>query len=125
MLIADDDTGDAISLVDDNDVPLYALTLEIMPATPANHGNVSVGYGSPFPYPYYDYADVPVISATLADYIAIVGMGALLINIPKSVMTKLCGNTYDVFLTIEDVAEDDARQLLIGRLPVLFGGRNT
>jgi len=45
--------------------------------------------------------------------------------IPKSVMQTLRAQTYDVFLTIDPNNVDDGRQLLIGRLPVLFGGRNT
>jgi hypothetical protein len=48
------------------------------------------------------------------------------IQIPKSVMKTLHGrNSYDVYLTIEDTAGDDGRQLLIGRLPVFNGGMNT
>jgi hypothetical protein len=34
-------------------------------------------------------------------------------------------STYDIYLTIEDTAGDDGRQLLIGRLPVFSGGRST
>jgi hypothetical protein len=40
-------------------------------------------------------------------------------------MQKLTHRTYDVFLTIDPINEDDGRQLLIGRLPVFYGGRNT
>lgn len=120
--IADDDTGDLIQLTDSNNSPLYAITLEISAAGP-NHGYG--GYG-PNPTPYYECDGAPIISATLANYIAIVDTGTIQISIPKSVMTTLQRTrTYDVFLTIDPNNEDDGRQLLIGKLPVLFGGINT
>jgi hypothetical protein len=119
--IADDDTGDPITLTDTNNNALYAITLEITPAQPRGGGG---GYG---PTPYYDdWGAEPVITATLANYITILDIGTFQIQIPKSVMQTLRGNrTYDVFLTIDPNDEDDGRQLLIGRLPVFYGGRNT
>ena len=45
------------------------------------------------------------------------------IQIPYTIMQTLRGGrTYDVYLRLEDVAGNDARQLLIGKLPVQFGG---
>jgi hypothetical protein len=120
--IADDDTGDLIALTDSNNISLYAITLEISAAGP-HHGYG--GYG-PNPTPYYDFDGAPVITATLANYIAIVDTGTIQIAIPKSVMTSLHRTrTYDVFLTIDPLNADDGRQLLIGKLPVMFGGINT
>jgi len=120
--IADDDTGDLIALTDINNNALYAITLEIQAAR--LHGD-SGGFGGYGINPYYDTSGGPIISATLADYIAIVDTGTIQIMIPKSIMQKLRGRTYDVFLTIDPINEDDGRQLLIGRLPVFYGGRNT
>jgi hypothetical protein len=120
--IADGDTGDLISLTDINNNALYAVALEISPARPRGHTGVNIGGTSP----YYDDDDCsPTISASLADYISIVDVGTIQIMIPKSVMQTLRARTYDVFLTIDPNGVDDGRQLLIGRLPVLYGGRNT
>lgn len=118
--IADDDTGDLISLTDEDDNPLYAFALEIIAANPRNHMG---GYG-PMPY-YYDDCCSPIISGSLSNYITILDVGTIQIQIPKSVIQSLRGQTYDVFLTISVNGEDDSRQLFIGRLPVLYGGRNT
>lgn len=118
--IADGDTGDLISLTDINNVSLYAIAMEITPARTQGHGS---GWNTTSPY--YDDCDAPTISATLADYISIVDVGTIQIQIPKSVMQPLRPGTFDVFLTIDPLGADDGRQLLIGRLPVLYGGRNT
>jgi hypothetical protein len=94
------------------------------------------GHGYSGPSPYYDNGGCDaVIHSTLAQgapaisagaYIAIVDVGVIDIQIPKSIMKTLHGAaTYDVYLTIEDTAGDDGRQLLIGRLPVFSGGRST
>lgn len=117
--IVDADTGDAISLTDINNNPLYAIALEISPAQPRGH---SGGFGTS---PWYDDDCAPSLSASLADYISIVDVGTIQIMIPKSKMQTLRGRSYDVFLTIDPNGVDDGRQLLIGRLPVLYGGRNT
>lgn len=118
--IVDDDTGDIISLLDGGGNPLYAIALEIIPAAPRGH----VGYGN-FPSPWYDNDCAPSVSASLADYITIVDVGTIQIQIPKSVIRSLSARTYDVFLTIDPNDADDGRQLLIGRLPIAYGGRNT
>lgn len=113
--IADDQTGDLISLTDDSGNPLYSVYLEI---THSRRG----GGGSS----YYDECGSPVISASLADYIAIVGTGTVQVQIPYTVMQSLSGGrTYDVYMRLEDAASADARQLLIGRLPVAHGGRGS
>lgn len=119
--LADDDTGDLIKLTDINNNPLYSITLEISAAGPPTSFG---GYGVA-PSPYYDWGGAPVITATLADYISIIDTGTIQIAIPKSKMTPLRARTYDVFLTIDPNNTDDGRQLLIGKLPVLYGGRNT
>lgn len=117
--LADNDTGDLITLVDANNNPLYGLNIEITPAQPRAH---LTGYG---PTPWYDDFCEPILSGSLADLISIVDVGTIQIMVPKSKMQGLRASTYDVYLTITDVASDDGRQLLIGRLPVLYGGRNT
>lgn len=116
--IADDQTGDLISLTDGGGNPIYAIYLEISP--PRRGG----GYSGPYASPYYDWALEPLIFASLSDYLAIPDVGTIQVQIPYTIIQKLCGGeTYDVFLRLEDVANVDARQLLIGKLPVHFGGR--
>lgn len=119
--IADDDTGQLIALTDTNGNPLYSITLEIsrpnIPGGDSGYGGNSL---------FYDWLSPdPIISATLANYIAIVDVGTIQVAVPKSVMSGLRGRTYDVFMTIDPINADDGRQLFIGRLPVLFGGKNT
>lgn len=117
--IADDDTGEAINLEDANGNALYAITLEISLSCSGNYWDRSNAW------PYYDDT-IPTISATLADYLSIIDTGIVQIDIPKTVIAGLVGGrTYDVFMTIYDAASDDGRQILIGRLPVFYGGRNT
>lgn len=117
---ADAEDGSLIALTDGGGNALYDLTLEIMgdrsPVIPND-------YGVP---PFVDFGR-PIIRATLDDYISIVDTNTIEIRIPKSVITTLCGpRTYDVYLTIADKDDaDDCRQGLIGRLPVLYGGRGT
>lgn len=116
--IADDQTGDLITLTDADDDALYAIYLEISP--PRHHGGYSGSYASP----YYDGHCDPLIFATLDNYLTIVDTGTINVQIPYTVMQTLRGNlTYDVFMRLEDVANADARQILIGKLPVAFGGR--
>lgn len=117
--LADDDTGDLILLTDESGAALYAIALEITASNPTSHWQRSTYPSS------YDGGCDPSISASLSDYISIVGTGTIQISIPKSVIATLSPQTYDVFMTITDTAEDDARQILIGRLPVLYGGRST
>ena len=129
--IYDDDTGDLITLVDGNGNAVYAVTLAIQPEQRGGYSGVSSNSS------YYgcDYGE-PVIYSTLAQglpalnpggYIALVDTGTISIQIPKSVMQTLRGGprTWDVYLTIDDTANDDGRQILIGKLPVFYGGRNT
>lgn len=64
--------------------------------------------------------------ASLANYITIPDTGTIQVQIPYAVMQTLrSAKTYDVYLRLEDVANADARQLLIGKLPVAFGGHGT
>lgn len=117
--INDDQTGDLISLTDTLGNPLYQIYLEI---SPPRHGAAWVGPSPSSPY-YDEYGD-PIIQASLADYISIPGAGTIQIQVPYTVMQKLCGGrTYNVYLRLEDVANNDARQILIGKLPLAFGGR--
>lgn len=118
--LADDATGDLITLTDTNGNALYAITLEIVPARPRSY--IPGGLG---PSPYYDCYCEPVISASLADNITIIDTGTIQIKLPKARVSTLRSQTYDVYLTIYDASSDDGRQILIGRLPVLYGGRNT
>lgn len=98
--------------------PLYAIYLEISP--PRGRG----GYSGNFSSPYYDHgAGEPRIFATLSNYLSITDVGTIQVQIPYTIMQTLRrSETYDVFMRLEDVAGDDARQLLIGKLPVHFGG---
>lgn len=131
VVICDDETGDTITLIDGNGNALYAINLEIRWS---GHGG---GNGGNYPAgsPWYDECGEPVIFSTLAqgsaavhagNYLSIVDQGTINVQIPRSVMLTLRRTgTYDVFLTLEDTAGDDSRQLLIGRLPVFGGGRGT
>jgi len=116
--IADDQTGDLITLTDDDDNPLYAVYLEISP--PRRHGGYGGQHASPY---YYDHDGHAVILATLSNYLSIPDVGTIQVQIPYTVMQTLRGGlTYDVYLRIVDVANIDARQLLIGKLPVHYAG---
>ncbi len=118
--IADDETGDLFTLTDSNGNPLYQVYLEISP--PRDHAG-GHGYG-PYSSPYYGDEGEPLIFASLADYISIIDTGTIQIQIPYTIMQKMRGGrTYNVYLRLEDAANDDARQLLIGKLPIAFGGR--
>jgi hypothetical protein len=141
--IADDNTGDLITLTDSSNNPLYQIYLEISP--PRHHGGGYGGYGGYGPYssPYYGNEGEPLIFASLADYISIIDVGTFQIQIPYTIMQKMRGGrTYDVYLRLEgstapgdfslDFGVDfsigpgnlgDARQILIGKLPIAFGGR--
>lgn len=126
--IFDDDTGDLIDLTDGEDNAAYAIALDIMPPRRAGYS----GYVGSSPWYDWGYGE-PVLHAYLAqgspaqqagNWLSIVDTGTINIQIPVSRMKTLRGTlTYDVFLRLEDTANDDARQVLIGRLPVIFGGR--
>jgi hypothetical protein len=94
--------------------------LEISP--PRHRG----GYNGPFPSPYYDnHGDHVSIFASLSNYLSIIDTGTVQVQIPYKVIERLRGGeTYDVFMRIVDVANVDARQLLIGRLPVAYAGHH-
>lgn len=116
--ISDDQTGDPITLTDGSGNPLYAIYLEISP--PRNRGGYSGNYSDPY---YGNGSGEARILATLSNYLSIVDVGAIAVQIPYTVMQTLrISETYDVYLRLEDVAGQDARQLLIGKLPVQFGG---
>lgn len=134
--IADDQTGDLITLTDTLNNPLYAIFLEISP--PRHHGRYGGQYSSPY---YYDnWTGEPRILATLSNYLSIPDTGTIQVQIPYTVIQTLRGGlTYDVYLRMESVGGDwngdfnsdfpadpiDARQLLIGKLPIHFGGHGT
>jgi hypothetical protein len=91
--------------------------LEISP--PRDRGGYSGSYSSPS----YDYAGQALILATLADYLTIIDVGTIQVQIPYTVMQTLRGGlTYNIYLRIVDAANVDARQLLIGTIPVVYGG---
>ena len=118
--IADDQTGDLIALTDSNNNPLYAIYLEISPPRDGRGGYGGGGYSSAY---YGDYGE-PIILASLSNYITIPDTGTIQVQIPYSIMKTLHGGrTYDVYLRIVDTTNDDGRQILIGKLPVSYGGR--
>lgn len=122
--IYDDDTGDPLTLTDDDDEALYTFTLEIIEQQRVPYGNDS-GYGAPATLGQYAGPN-PVITKTLGDGIEITDTGTIEIVVDKPDLQTLIPGTYDVFLTIADASDtDDCQQVLIGRLPVLYGGRNT
>lgn len=116
--ICDDQTGDPITLTDGNGNPLYAIYCEISP--PRRGGG---GPNYPYNTAWYDDCGNPLILASLANYITIPDAGTIQIQIPYTIMQTLrSAKTYDVYLRIEDAVNVDARQILIGKLPVAFGG---
>jgi hypothetical protein len=120
--IVDDQTGDPITLTDENNNPLYGIFLEISPPE-GGLGDVPFGYPSSNAF-YAGVGAESVIFASLENFITIPDVGTIQVQIPFSVMHKLRGTrTYNVYLRIVDFTNDDARQLLIGKLPVAFGGR--
>lgn len=131
--ISDDDTGEPIQLLNtDDDTLLYTLTLEIQRASPAPH---DMGYwlGGTTP-PFYDDCDSPVITQTVlagaanpsaVSPLSIVDIGTIQIFLPKATFQTLRGRSYDVYMTVYDADIDDGRQLFIGRIPVVYGGRAT
>ena len=117
--IVDDQTGDPIQLLDGSGNPLYQVYLEISP--PRGHGDD--GYGD---WGWYGCGGGGRIHASLADYITIPDIGIIQIQIPYKVMETLRGSTrtYNVSLRIVDETNADERQILIGKLPVLFSGHH-
>ena len=119
--ISDDDTGDLIALTDVNNNPLYSFYCEISP--PRRSGYYNGSYPSS---QWYDDCGDVIVTAMLGTYITIVDVGTIQIQIPYTVIQSLRGGrTYNVYLRIEDIPNSDARQILIGRLPIAFGGLGT
>lgn len=119
--ICDDQTGDPILLTDSNGLPLYQIYLEIAPPQDGQSGGWGGGYGD---FGWYGTYGGDYICASLADYITIPDIGIIQIQIPYMVMQTLRGatKTYNVYLRLVDEDAGDARQILIGKLPVLFAG---
>ena len=123
--IADDETGDLISLTDANGNPLFGIYLEISPScyrgsysqSPTS-SDTSSDYSSDF--------GATIITSSYSGYVSIIGTGTIEIQVPYSIMQSLCGGrTYDVYMRLVDAVNDDARQLFVGKLPVAHGGRRT
>lgn len=122
--ICDDQTGDPIALLDSSGAPLYQIFCEISPPREGGHG-YGDGYGE-FGWYGGGFGD-GVICASLADYITIPDIGTIQIQIPYKIIETLRGSTrtYNVYLRLVDEPNGDARQLLIGKLPVLYAGRGS
>jgi hypothetical protein len=117
--ICDDQTGDPIALTDSSGNPLYEIFCEISPPREGGHGG-GVPYGG---FGWYGAGCEGIIHASLANYITIPDIGTIQIQIPYKIMETLRGTrTYNVYLRLVDEAAGDARQLLIGKLPVAYAG---
>lgn len=105
----------------------WTFQFEIRGETPNNTG---AGYIA-----WYDFGTPddqgPILQATLANYIDIVDIGVLQINIPESVFKTILdvpynsqSNTYArTFLACMTMTDSiNTRQIFTGRLPVLYGG---
>lgn len=107
----------------------FGLTyqFEIRGETPNNTGS---GYIA-----WYDFGTPddqgPILQATLANYISIIDIGIVQINIPESVFKTILNvpynsqsNTYArTFLASMTLTDSiNTRQIFVGRLPVLYGG---
>jgi hypothetical protein len=131
--IVDDDLNQPIQLLDGTNHFLYTVTLEIQKAEPTPH-DIGFFLGGTTP-PYYDDNDAPMITSTVisgavnpaaTQPLSIVDIGTIQIFIPKAVFSTLRGGrTYDVYMTVYDPSIDDSRQLFVGRIPVMYGGRAT
>lgn len=107
----DADTGDAIDL--------STLTFVLEVRRTINPRSGYGGYGNSYDYgSYNDYG--PVISLALGNGIAVVALGVLQIDITLAQMRSLSPDVYSVGMTVSDA--DSTRQIMLGRLPVLFGG---
>lgn len=62
----------------------------------------------------------PVIIGSLANYISIIDVGMLQIDIPESKMRALTADTYGCALTLTDSVS--TRQIFLATLPILWGG---
>lgn len=112
-----------IGIYDDADgspVDLTGLTfqLEIRRA-----GYGSGHFASPM-VPFYDDAPeaAPVLKASLGSGIAVLGVGVFQATFSETQMRTLCAGTYSIACTATDGSAAGARQLFLGRLPVLDGG---
>jgi hypothetical protein len=107
----------------------FGLTyqFEIRGETPNNTG---AGYIA-----WYDFGTPddqgPILQATLANYISVIDIGTVQINIPESVFKTILdvpynsqSNTYArTFLACMTMTDSiSTRQLFVGRLPCLYGG---
>lgn len=92
-----------------------------MEISPPRH---RAGYNGQYSSNYYgNGSGEPRILATLSNYLSIPDVGTIQVQIPYTVMQTLRrSETYEVYMRLEDVANQDARQILIGKLPVHFGG---
>lgn len=123
--LTDEDTGEAIALTDGAagaGNPVVTIKVELQRAEPRP---AALNFGSGV---YYDgpYDAEPILSASIGSGVTIIDTGVFQIRFTKTQMQTLTPGTYDVFMTIADVTDaDDSRQIMLGRLPVLYGGRNT
>lgn len=129
LQLADDDTGDLITLTDGNGNSLYTITLAVEPARPRG-GTGGYGDGSAYDGDACAALILQTLSAgsgvTSNPALSILDTGTVQIFIPKAQMQTLRGaRTFDVFMTVYESDIDDGRQLFCGRLPVIYGGRNT
>lgn len=74
---------------------------------------------------FFDYGNVddwgPIISLSLGNGITIIDVGTLQVYIAESQMRQLAGRTHIVAAVLTSADGIDARQLFLGRLPVLDG----
>lgn len=113
VTLSDDDTGDAFDLTG------ATITLEVRRATEsAGYGGGYGGYGrSEWDGGCYGS---PRLTASIGSGITVTGTGVFRVDFTPTQMRSLSPGTYDVGCVI--TRSGDARQLFLGRLPVLFGG---
>lgn len=74
---------------------------------------------------FFDYGNVddwgPIISLSIGNGITIIDVGTLQVYIAESQMRQLAGRTHVVAAVLTSADGVDARQLFLGRLPVLDG----
>lgn len=78
---------------------------------------------------FFDYGNIddwgPIISLSIGNGITIVDVGVLQVYVPESQMRGLNGRTHIVAAVLTTADGVDARQLFLGKLPVLDGYMTT
>ena len=111
----DDDTGELLDLTG------MTFAFEVRRPIPGMGGVIGGGYS-----PYHDIGNYdnqgPVLSLSLGSGITVPSTGVVQVDITAAQMRVLVPSVYEVGFTVTSEDGLDTRQILLGKLPVLFGG---